>query len=140
MNRKTLACAAIALSLAVAACSDSVADSAADLCGSLEALGDTMKEVAGADASADATTVESVQSAVAEVESAVQDVRDTESDLSDALNSQLQEDFQDLQAAIEDIPGDSTLAEAGEDVVSALAAFKTSWDQTLAELNCSTDG
>lgn len=139
MKRKALLSAILALSLLAAACSDSVADSAEDVCTSLEGLQDTVDQIGGADVSADSLTVDNVQNAVSEVESAVDDVQSAESDLSDSLKSQLQDDFDTLKSSIQGISGDSTLAEAGEDAVSAVAAFKTSWDQTLSELNCSTD-
>jgi hypothetical protein len=55
------------------------------------------------------------------------------------LKSQLQDDFDQLKSAIEGISGDSTVAEAGDEVASAVTTFKQSWDQTLGELNCSTE-
>jgi methyl-accepting chemotaxis protein len=126
--------------MVLAACSDPVADSAEELCGSLEELNDTVEQVAGAEASADTVTVEQVQDAASDVESAVQDVQEAESDLSDSLKTQLRDDFEALQSSIQDIPADSTLAEVGEDVRDALTAFYQSWGQTLNELNCSVEG
>lgn len=140
MKRKALLSGVLALSLLAAACSDSVSDSAEDLCSSLEGLHDTVDQIGGSDVSTDSVTVDNVQGAVSDIESTVDDVQSAESDLSDSLKSQLQDDFDTLKSSIQDISGDSTLAEAGQDVVSAVAAFKTSWDQTLSELNCSTDG
>lgn len=137
MKRKALASVVLSLTLVVAACSDSVADSTEDLCNSLEALNDTMDQMAGATASADTVTVGAVQDATAEVQSAMQDVRDSESDLSESLKTQLLDDFEELQSSIQDIPADSTLTEAGQEVVTAVTTFKASWDQTLTELNCS---
>jgi hypothetical protein len=136
MNRRVLTRAVLSLSLFVAACSGSVAETAEDLCTSLEALHDTMEQVAGADVSTDTVTIESLQNAVSEVETAVQDVQGAESDLSDSLKTQLREDFEELQSSIQDIPADSALAEAGDAVVAATTEFKASWDQTLSELNC----
>lgn len=139
MKLRTLVGMFVALSLVVVACSDSVADSAENLCSSLEALHGTMEQIAGADVSVDTTTVGDIQSAAEEAESAVQDVQDAESDLSDSLKAQLRDDLEELQSSIEGISANSTLAEAGQDVASALVTFKQSWDQTLNELNCSTD-
>lgn len=133
--RKLLAALAVT-ALILASCSPSVEESAEDLCSSLEALSDTVQQIAGADVSPGTITVDTVKSAVDEMESAVQDVQNAESGLSDALKSQLQSDFDELQSSVQDISGDSTLAEAAQDVVSAIAAFKESWDQTLSELNC----
>jgi TolA-binding protein len=139
MKRNTLT-TILALSMVLAACSDPVADSADELCGSLEDLNDTVEQVAGAEASVDTVTVEQIQDAAGEVESAVQDVQEAESDLSDSLKAQLRDDLEALQSSIQDIPADSTLAEVGEDVRAALTAFYQSWGQTLSELNCSVEG
>ncbi len=138
MRRITLVSAIVSLSLVAVACS-SVAGSAEELCTDLEELDDTVQEVAAADVSADTVTVGQIQDATADIGSAVRSVRESEAELSDALKTQLSEDFEALQDAIRDIPADSTLSEVGEDVQAAVTAFHASWDQTLSELNCATD-
>lgn len=139
MRRNTLVSAIVSLSLIVVACSDSVGDSAADLCSNLEDLNDTVQQVAGADVSADTVTMGQIQDAYSDLQSAVRSVRESEADVSDALKTQLSEDLETLGTAVQDIPADSTLSEAGEDVQAARTAFHESWEQTLSELNCSVD-
>lgn len=136
MKRMKWLGAVLSVSLVAVACTDSVADSTEDLCGSLEALNNTVSQIAGADVSPDTVTVDDVEDAANALESAVADVQDAEGDLADSLKADLQNNLDNLESAIEDVPGDSTVAEAGDAVVAALADFNESWNETLSQLEC----
>jgi len=126
----------VALSLVAVACTDSVSESTEDLCESLESLNGTVGQIAGADVSPETTTIDDIEGAVSALKTAVQVVQDDEGDLADSLKADLQNNLDDLETSIEDIPGDSTVAEAGDAVATALNDFRTSWDATLSQLEC----
>lgn len=136
MKRTKWLGAIISLTLVAAACTNSVEESTDELCQNLETLHSTVGAVAGADVSPETTTIDDIDNAASALESAVEDVQNAESDLADSLKAELQDNLEALQSAIQDIPGDSTVAEAGDSVATALTDFRQSWDETLSQLEC----
>ena len=124
----------------VAACGDddSTEEEVADLCSDMAAVALTVEQIAGAQADPASTTVEDVQSALAILESEVQAVQAEAIAVGDSVKSALQDALSSYQSAVEDIPSDDTLEEAGAAVVAARDDFRQAWDSVLAELNCST--
>jgi hypothetical protein len=99
-------------------------------------LGATVAQVAAADVDVNETTVDQVSDALDELESQIDAVENAEDAVADAVRSDLRDAFDAYDEAIDDIDGDSTLAEAGAAVEAARNDFREAWDATLAELDC----
>lgn len=139
MNRRVVLALAPIVVLPVACGDDddgATATSAEELCSEVSELESVVEEIASAEVDVDSLTVGDVENALDEVESQVEDIVDAEGDLSDAVRSALEDAHDGYEETIDDIPGDATLAEAGERVATARTQFNEAWADTMSQLDC----
>jgi hypothetical protein len=79
-----------------------------------------------------------VEETLTSAQSDVQAAFDEAGDVGESVRSTLSDSFDTFKAALEAIPGEgeTTLAEAGAEITAAAAEFRSTWESTLAELNC----
>jgi predicted transcriptional regulator len=137
-----VATAAALLTFTTACGSDepSTADEVSSLCEDLSAVQSSVDEISSASFDPATTTKNGVQETLTNLQSEVESAIGEAEDVSDSVKSTLSDAFDTYKAALEAIPSDgaTTLAEAADEVVSASSEFRSTWDSTIAELNCDT--
>jgi hypothetical protein len=79
-----------------------------------------------------------VEDAIDQFESDLDDVQDEDTDLPSGVESALRSAASGLQGAIDDLPSDETLDQAGDAVSSAQSALASAWSDLLDALDCSS--
>jgi hypothetical protein len=134
--------ALVVLSVSTACGSDSpsTSDQVSSLCTDLAAVQSSIDEISGASFDPATTTVSGVQDTLTNVKTEVDTALGQASDVSASVKTTLSGAFDTYKAALKAIPsgGATTLAQAAEQASAAGTKFRTTWDSTLAELNCDT--
>ena len=136
----TTVAALLAFTTACGSDEPSTADEVDSLCTDLSALQASLDEISGSSFDPATTTKDGAEETVTNLQSDVQDVLDEAGSVSDSVKTDLNDAFDNFKSALEAIPsdGDQTLAQAGEALVAAGTELRTTWESTLAELNCDT--
>jgi len=142
MKHQLVLGAAVAALLAVTtACGSdepTTADEVSELCDDLRAVQSSLDEISGASFDPATTTQDGVEETLTSAQSDVQSALDDAGDVGESVRSTLSGAFDTFKATLESIPsdGDTTLAEAAAEITAAGAEFRSTWESTLAELNC----
>jgi ABC-type glycerol-3-phosphate transport system substrate-binding protein len=144
---RTIAAAAAGCLLLAAGCGDDDSTGSSsestgagsDLCGTLEGFDSTVDTITGTDGDSNAdTTVGDVEDAIDQLEADLDDVETEGTDLPAGLDTALQSGADAIENAIDNLPSDETIAEAGDAVSSAQESVATAWSTLLDRLNCSS--
>jgi hypothetical protein len=138
-----LATAVAALLTVTTACGSdepTTADEVSELCADLRAVQSSLDGISGASFDPASTTKDGVEETLTSAQSDVQTALDDAGDVGESVRSTLSGAFDTFKAALEAIPsdGETTLAEAAAEITAAGAEFRSTWESTLAELNCDT--
>lgn len=126
---------AFTLVLLVSACGgESSASAKEDFCDSLSNLSSTVMSYQGVNP-ATATTDE-LDSAADDINSAWNDVQDDANDWANANDNALTAAYNDLYNAMEDLPGDYTIAQSLEALEPELSAFPQAFRDTFDGSGC----
>jgi ElaB/YqjD/DUF883 family membrane-anchored ribosome-binding protein len=136
----TVVAALLAVTTACGSDEPSTADEVSALCEDLRAVQSSLDEISGASFDPATTTKDSAQETLTSAKSDVQSALDDAGDVGESVRSTLSDSFDTFKAELEAIPsgGDTTLAEAGAAISAAVTEFRSTWESTLAELNCDT--
>jgi hypothetical protein len=136
----TAVTALLAVTTACGSDEPSTADEVSELCDDLRAVQSSLDEISGASFDPATTTKDGAEEALSSAQSDVQSALDDAGDVGESVRSTLSDAFDTFKATLEAIPsdGDTTLAEAAAEVAAAGAEFRSTWESTLAELNCDT--
>ena len=134
----TAVAALLAVTTACGSDEPSTADEVGELCEDLAAVQSSLDEISGASFDPATTTKDGVDETLTSAQSDVQTALDDAGDVGESVRSTLSDAFDTFKAALEAIPseGDTTLAGAVAEVTAAGAEFRSTWESTLAELNC----
>jgi hypothetical protein len=128
---------ACVLAAVVAACGGESSETAkANFCDSLSDLSSTVMSYEGLDPAT--ATNDELDSAADDIEEAWNDVVNEAEDWANADDNALAEAYDDLYFAIQDIPGDYTIAESLEALEPELSAFPQAYADTFDGSGCST--
>ncbi len=129
--------AAVALALGLAACSsseDELAQAEADYCQQVEELSTTVAEAQSFD---NDSTIQEIRQWREDVSDEFADVKAAAQEVSDANSDAMQDAFDELSEAIDDLSNASTLGDVREALSSAASNLSSELDQALAAYNCS---
>jgi hypothetical protein len=134
----TAVTALLAVTTACGSDEPSTADEVSELCDDLRAVQSSLDEISGASFDPATTTKDGAEETLTNAQSDVQNALDDAGDVGESVRSTLSDSFDTFKSALEAIPGegDTTLAEAGAAVTAAAAEFRSTWESTLADLNC----
>lgn len=107
----------------------------ATLCSELTQLASTVTQAL---APGPDTTVEELKSVDDQVRSELDDVKSAAEDVKDVNMSELETAAQELEDALSSIPDSATLAEAADQVGTALTKFATAFRSTVTSIGCGT--
>jgi hypothetical protein len=141
MKKKTTIAAMIlaicAFGLLGAACGAEDSETAkADLCESLGDLSSTVMTYEGLNPLT--ATNDQRDAAAGEIEDAWDAVLDDAEDWANAPDNELAQAYGDLYWAIQDLPGDSTVAESLEELEPELSAFPQAFSETFDQSGCAS--
>jgi hypothetical protein len=142
MNLKKLAvylgsAAVLGLTIVVAALAfrgESSAEAKADFCNSLDNLSSTVMTYQGLDPRT--ATNDEMDQAYDDIAGAYDEVVDDANDWANAYDNPLNEAYDDLYWAVQDLPGDNTAAENYDDLQDELAAFPSAFAETFDGSGC----
>jgi hypothetical protein len=134
----TTVAALLAVTTACGSDEPSTADEVSELCDDLRAVQSSLDEISGASFDPATTTKDGAEETLTNAQSDVQSALDDAGDVGESVRSTLSGAFDTFKAALEEIPsdGETTLAEAAAEITAAGAEFRSTWESTLAELNC----
>lgn len=104
-----------------------------ELCASLAEL---QTQVARLGTLTPQSTVDDVKAIGADIQTAYDDVQSKAEQVAEVNVNELQQAYQDLDAAIEGIPGDATVPEALAVIETQWTAVNTAWQDVIADANC----
>jgi hypothetical protein len=136
----TAVTALLAVTTACGSDEPSTSDEVSELCDDLRAVQSSLDEISGASFDPATTTKDGAEETLTSAQSDVQSALDDAGDVGESVRSTMSGAFDTFKAALESIPsdGDTTLAEAAAEITAAGAEFRSTWESTLAELNCDT--
>jgi uncharacterized protein YdeI (YjbR/CyaY-like superfamily) len=133
MKNKILALAIMFLVFLISSCIPQSAEEAqVDFCQALVAYGDSLQSLTSVSAS---TTVDEIEENREAVAGARQDVQDAAGDLREAKLREAEKAWDDLQDAINDIPGNATMGEAAAAIRGGAFLLSTELEQ-IRNISC----
>jgi hypothetical protein len=125
-----------ALSVGAIACEDdekTAQEAEAQLCQDLDKLAQARAQF---DNLSSTSTVDDVRNANEAYNDALSDVVDSARDVQGVQTQAIQDAYDDLAQAIDDIPGDATIEQALTSIESQVAAVDAAWAQALGGVDC----
>lgn len=125
-----------ALSVAALACDDdelSEEEATAQLCEDLDALeaADAAFDDLGGD-----STIDEIRATNDAYNEALDDAVGSARDVANVRTQPIEDAYDNLAQAVNDIPGDATITEALVSIADELGAVDAAWDQAFAEIDC----
>jgi hypothetical protein len=121
--------------LTVALWPENAATAKKNFCNSLDNLSTTVMNYQGLDTRT--ATNDELDAAYDDISSAWDDVVDDANDWANAYDNPLNEAYNDLYWAVQDLPGDNTVAQDLEDLQPELSAFPEAFHETFDRSGCS---
>jgi hypothetical protein len=120
---------------ALAVRGESSAEAKSDFCSSLDNLSTTVSSYEGLNPRT--ATNDELDAAYDDIADAYDEVVDDANDWANAYDNPLNEAYNDLYWAVQDLPGDNTAAENYDDLQDELAAFPSAFQETFDGSGCS---
>ncbi len=133
MDKKIILLVGIPLLMLASCAETSVSDAQAEYCTELAKLEQAVANLRGISAN---STVKDLKQAQQDVRSALANVKQAASKLKEAKVEQLETSQQNLEKAVNDIPDDSTIAEALTSITDRVKSFSDTRQQLFSLANC----